>query len=562
MTMFKRIVKNFGPEWGAALMGTAALSITMQLSSEVARPLTVLLYVGLAFYLFATVMFVLFLIPWTLRFFMYPDDIKRDLSNPIRSNFFPTMPITIILAGTATNKLGPILFGPDLAYHLAVVFFFIGSAGIFIFGWLLIRNQFVNKNLNLEHANFSWFIPPVSHLIIPVLGVCSMDVHWAESSLASLIYIISFAGLGIGLFSFLFVGAAIWHRYIYTAIPAGRLAATTMIGTAPTSIMVIFLVKFSEAVEAGHGMLFGMQFETVFPFIQIAASVLWGFSLWWLVVTIIMSSHYFSKADHPVVFAIWAYTFPFEAFVVATGLLAKALAAQILHPLLISLNIAAVIVWAFVVFATIKWLHSGAFFDESKAKKATLNPAMALVGLVIIFIPLTSGSILYATASAENVFPSEQIRNPIPPPAEGVIFNDLQIQWTFYPALRYKPLLVDASEYLVFVFHFANRSELPMHLTPSYTFTCPPGIRRAANEEIASYIEDAVEKDLGLTTQVPMSFTVPSGEIKHYLAVFECPRSMKHFGVDIKLFQGYGWRLHYENHGQGWIHVRNTSLAV
>jgi hypothetical protein len=101
-----------------------------------------------------------------------------------------------------------------------------------------------------------------------------------------------------------------------------------------------------------------------------------------------------------------------------------------------------------------------------------------------------------------------------------------------------------------------------MHLTPSYTFTCPPGIRRAANEEIASYIEDAVEEDLGLTTQVPMSFTVPSGETKHYLAVFEYAPSMKHFGVDIKLFQGYGWRLHYEDHGRGWIHVRNTSLAV
>lgn len=558
--MFKKIVKNFGPEWGAALMGTAALAITMQLSSEIAGPLTVLLYVGLAFYLFATFLFVLFLIPWTLRFFLYPDEVRKDLSNPIRGNFFPTMPITVILAGTATNKLGPILFGPHLAYHLAIVFFFVGSAGIFFFGWLLIRNQFINKNLNLEHANFSWFIPPVSHLIIPVLGVCSMDVHWAESSLAPWLYIVSFTGLGIGLFSFLFVGAAIWHRYIYAAIPAGRLAATTMIGTAPTSIMIIFLIKFSEAVEAGHGMLFGMKFAAVFPVIQVAASVLWGFSLWWLVVTIIMSSHYFSRSDHPVVFALWAYTFPFEAFVVATGLLAKTLASQLLHPLLVALNIAAVFIWALVVLSTIKWLRSGAFFNEAQAKKAALNPAMALAGLLIVFLPLISGTSLYATAPSKDVTPSEQIRDSLSSSAQDVVFNDLQLQWTLYPAWRYKPLFVDADEYLVFVFHFTNRSGLPMHLTPSYTFSCTSGFRRAANEEIAAYIEDAVEENLGLTTQVPMAFTVPGGETKHYLTVFEKPPTMECFNVDIELLQGYGWRLHYEDRGQGWVNVKNTLL--
>ena len=82
--MFKKIVKNFGPEWGAAVMGTAALCITMQLSSEVARPFSPLLYIGLGFYLLAVVMFIAFFIPWTLRFFMYPEEIKKDLKNPIR----------------------------------------------------------------------------------------------------------------------------------------------------------------------------------------------------------------------------------------------------------------------------------------------------------------------------------------------------------------------------------------------------------------------------------------------------------------------------------------------
>ncbi len=361
--MFRKIVKNFGPEWGAAVMGTAAICITMQLSSEVARPFSPLLYIGVGFYLLTTVMFIAFLIPWTLRFFMYPEEIKKDLKDPIRGNFFPTMPISFILAGTGTNKLGPILFGPSIAYHLSIIFFFLGAIGIFTFGYLLVRIQFLHKEIRLEHANFSWFIPPVSHLIIPVLGACSMDVYWANTSLAPVLFIISMVALGVGFFNFLFVGAAVWHRYIYHTIPQGRLAPTIMVGIAPASIIVIFLIKFIQAIEASHGALFGINFMSMFSSIKIIASVLWGFSFWWLGLVAILFAHYVKMKDHPFMFGWWAYTFPLEAFTVATGLLAACVASRFLYGMLIVLNILVVIVWISIVFGTVKWLQRGTFLN-------------------------------------------------------------------------------------------------------------------------------------------------------------------------------------------------------
>jgi C4-dicarboxylate transporter/malic acid transport protein len=360
--MFRRIVKHFGPEWGAAVMGTAAISITMQLSSEVARPFSALLYIGIGYYLLATLMFVTFLVPWTLRFFWYPEEVRKDLAHPVRGNFFPTMPISFILAGTGTNKLGPLLFGPQLAYTLGVVFFFVGALGIFTFGFLLLRSQFLSKDIALEHANFAWFIPPVSHLIIPVLGACAMDVHWAETPLAPLLFIVSMIALGVGFFNFLFVGAAIWHRYIYASIPAGQLAPTVMVGIAPTAIMVVFLMKFAQAIEAAQGALYGIRFAATFPVIKLTASVLWGFSAWWLAVALILFLHYVKHIGHPVAFAWWAYTFPFEAFVVATGLLGKVVAPDFLHVMLETLNVAVVVIWAVVVFGTFRWLRGGAYF--------------------------------------------------------------------------------------------------------------------------------------------------------------------------------------------------------
>jgi len=340
--MFRRIVKNFGPEWGAAVMGTAALCITMQLSSEVARPFSALLYVGLGFYLLTTVMFIAFLIPWTLRFFMYPEEVRKDLRHPIKGNFFPTMPISFILAGTGTNKLGPMLFGPEFSYHLSVIFFFLGVIGIFTFGYLLVRIHFLNSEMRLNDANFSWFIPPVSHLIIPVIGTCLLDVYWAETALASVLFVISMAALGVGFFNFLFVGSMVWRRYVCGTIPQGNLAPTIMIGIAPTAIMVVFLIKFIEAIEAS----------------------LWGFSFWWLFLVIILVTHYIKIKEHPLGFSWWAYTFPLEAFTVSTGLLAKCVAPYFFRGALIGLNTLAVAIWVVVVFATIKWLESGAFFKQ------------------------------------------------------------------------------------------------------------------------------------------------------------------------------------------------------
>jgi len=363
------IVKHFGPEWGAAVMGTAAISITMQLASEVARPFSALLYVGLGYYLLATVFFIVVLVPWTLRFFWYPEEVRKDLAHPIRGNFFPTVPISFILAGTGTNKLGPFLFGPTIAYHLGVVFFFVGAAGIFIFGVLLVRAQFLNKDIRVGHANFAWFIPPVSHLVIPVLGACSMDVYWADKALAPVLFMVSMVALGVGLLNFVFVGAAVWHRYTYRGVPPGRMAPTMMIAIAPTAILVVFLMKFAQAIEAGHGSLFGLTLPATFPIIRFASCVLWGFSVWWLVITALFLGHYVTQVGHPKTFAWWAYTFPFEVFVVATGLLSQVVAPLFLRASLEVLNGMVVVVWVVVVFGTLGWLRSGEYFAAAHAEE-------------------------------------------------------------------------------------------------------------------------------------------------------------------------------------------------
>jgi hypothetical protein len=112
----------------------------------------------------------------------------------------------------------------------------------------------------------------------------------------------------------------------------------------------------------------------------------------------------------------------------------------------------------------------------------------------------------------------------------------------------------------VFVFHYVNHSDLPLHVTPTYTLTCTPTARYAANEEVAAYIEDALEDELHLTEETPMAFEVPSHGTKHDIATFERPLALTAFDVDVEVFSGRAWRLHYERQGRTWINSANREV--
>ncbi|OQX52530.1 MAG: hypothetical protein B5M48_05025 [Candidatus Omnitrophica bacterium 4484_213] len=134
-------------------------------------------------------------------------------------------------------------------------------------------------------------------------------------------------------------------------------------GIAPTAIIVVFLMNFIQAIEAFQGTLFGISFISIFSSIKIIASMLWGFSFWWLILVAILSAHYLKTKDHSFMFGWWVYTFPLEVFTVAAGLLAGCIATHFLHGMLITLNTLVVIVWVVVVLGTIKWLGSGVFLN-------------------------------------------------------------------------------------------------------------------------------------------------------------------------------------------------------
>jgi len=317
-----RVVEFFGPQWFGSTMGIGALGVALSLLGSQLK-LPVVRDAALLVVLFTIGLTGLYTVPWLLRFWLYPDRVRHDLTHPIRSQFFPTMPITLLVIGIGVKQTMGGALPASVLDALVLGLFGVGSLGIVLFGFLVVSIMFTNDEIETQHGVFAWYIPPVSHLIIPLLGFLLIESAYAGTATGRLLFVVSMIGLGVGLFMFLFFGAIVLYRYAYETLPRAKLAPTFVIGLAPTSVLVIDIGRLVRALKAGVG--FDIALAPLLPALKLLATLLWGFSAWWFVLTAVIVLYYVRKHEHPFFFTWWAYTFPVGAFAISTGVLSHLL---------------------------------------------------------------------------------------------------------------------------------------------------------------------------------------------------------------------------------------------
>jgi len=302
-------------------------------------------------------LFICFLIPWTAKFFLYPANIRKDLNHPIAANFFPTMPIALILFSLNLKKYPTLFFSEPLSLNLAYYLWLLGTIGIYLMGFVILVHIFRHQEIKLNHANFGWYIPPVSKLIIPISGY-ELAAHFPAR--AEMMITISTASFGIGLFLFLFVGAAVYHRYIYHELPMSRFAATFFIGIAPPAIISVILFKIIHLFS--HHNYMAINAEVIVTLCNFGIIMTWGFAAWWHVMAVIMIFYYLTRIELPYALSWWAFTFPSGALCVSSGVAWKVSQFPIIQIFYQYSVIFMLVIWAIVLVQTMKGVVSGRIF--------------------------------------------------------------------------------------------------------------------------------------------------------------------------------------------------------
>jgi C4-dicarboxylate transporter/malic acid transport protein len=349
------ISAHFNPAWFAVIMGTAVIPLAI---SFIKHPATTA--VAGFFFVLSIVLFIAALIPWALKFIRHFQAIKHDLNHPIAGNFLPTMPISLIVLSLIFLKYPTMLFSKSVSLEIAYYLWLLGSFGIYLMGFIILIYIFRHKEIDLVHANFGWYIPPVSKLIIPVAGFELTQVypHFAEFN-----FTLSIVSFGVGFFLFLFVGAAVYHRYIYHELPMSQFAATFFIGIAPTAIVAVILFKMMHLFE--HNAILGIDPHIFSSIAKIGILVNWGLSVWWFIMALIIILYYIRKIELPYALSWWAFTFPSGALAVSSGIAWKITNFSFIGSFYY-LSVGFILfVWTIVFVKTLKGIISGKIFLPS-----------------------------------------------------------------------------------------------------------------------------------------------------------------------------------------------------
>lgn len=303
------ITEHFNPAWFAAVMGTTVIPLALSFFNATWLPQFAFFWI-----IFSAVVFCLFFVPWTLKFFLYPTNIRKDFNHPVAANFFPTMPISLILFALNLLNFPTLYFSEAVSRQLALYLWGIGTVGIYVFGFIILMHVFRHKGIQLQHANFGWYIPPVSKLLVPLAGY---ELVGYFPQYHELLLTVSTVSFGTGFFLFLFVGAAVYHRYVYCELPMNRFAATFFIGVAPTSIIAVILFKMAHLFS--HYSFLGIDGVVMSSVCVIGVLMSWGFAAWWFLMALIIIIYYIRIMQLPYALSWWAFTFPSGALCVASG---------------------------------------------------------------------------------------------------------------------------------------------------------------------------------------------------------------------------------------------------
>lgn len=316
---FDEITQHFAPGWFASVMGTAVIVVALFVFRKFvpfARELQ------LFFLTTAILLFLVLLIPWLTRWLKYPQAVRKDLAHPVSAAFFPTMPISMLVLGIAIEKTPLPFLSESASWNILLVLWLAGSAGILFFALGILNTFFHMEEIKWEAATLGWLIPPVSALLVPILG-SSLTVHFIESPWGNIIFFTSLMFLGAGSLLFLLVMGTAFTRYIFYALPPAHLTPTLWVGIAPTSILTIVILKMNQPIQA----VFDPSPPTVEVLnllAQVGGVALWGFALFWLTLALLVTLKTHQKTPLPFALSWWAFIFPVGAFTVASGVLYQA----------------------------------------------------------------------------------------------------------------------------------------------------------------------------------------------------------------------------------------------
>lgn len=270
--MVKQNIRYFPIILFASVMGFAAFTIAvaeMELLYNFKPVLSSILIT------ITTVLFVLNGSILIYRIFRYPENVRKDFIHPVKSNFFATISISLLLLSALYI---------DIHYGVSYIFWLLGMLLQLSLTLIILTRMFWQAPFDLKLFTPAAFIPIVGNLVVPISGFNYVNDQ------------ISWFFLAVGLFFSIVYMVFVFYRLFFVGPLPAPLLPSIFIALAPPSVGFVAYTNVLGRVDVFAQILYGLAlFITLFLFIQLIKIIRGPFFL-----------------------SAWAFLFPTAAFTVAT----------------------------------------------------------------------------------------------------------------------------------------------------------------------------------------------------------------------------------------------------
>ncbi|KUO75631.1 MAG: C4-dicarboxylate ABC transporter [Desulfosporosinus sp. BRH_c37] len=305
---FLEIIKNLSPAWFASVMGTGIFAVT---SKYYACYCSWLNNVAEFLWIINIILFLVLIVPWTLRWLICYDNALSDLKHPITGQFYATLPIACLVLAVNFLLLGTGYIGAALAVKIAQGLWITGLVLSLATAFIIPLLNYFNK-ITIEDINPAWFMPPVSLIVVPIAGA-KLIPYWPQSFQKTLL-IMNYVSWSAGFFLFMLLAVICFYRFFVAPPLPGSIIPTIWIYLGPIGAGTISLLNLGSVSSPYLG-------NEVTPILNLFGLFYWSFGFWWLIAASIITIIYILKKKLPYTLSWWAFTFPLGAYTGATYLI-------------------------------------------------------------------------------------------------------------------------------------------------------------------------------------------------------------------------------------------------
>jgi len=338
-------------------MGTGILAVTSQMYASY---LPFLQSIALALWILNIILFCILLIPWILRWILYPHNAVADLQHPIIAQFYATIAIGFLVLAGDFLAVGTHYLPHHLSNTCAQWLWGIGTFLTFIFAITIPLIMFLGSHVEITHINPGWFIPPVGLIVIPIAGAKLISTWPANLQLPMLI--LNYVAWSTGFFLWLFLATICFYRFLCCPPLPSTLAATIWINLGPIGAGTMALLNLIQSSSI-------LKIETFAGSFELFGLIFWSFGFWWLMIAILKTRHYIRNAKLPYAMSWWGFTFPLGAYVGSSYMIGQLFQSSTIKIYGFVLYWLLVILWSVVSGATLSRAYTGELFQTPKSPK-------------------------------------------------------------------------------------------------------------------------------------------------------------------------------------------------